>query len=210
LQDNSAANQRNAPNQISGELAFFSAPYLSSTPTSEAMRMHAPGVITNIKIGARMVEFHQMGGSEAEGYASIVGRRPQFHRAPLRSAFAQDLEDGDIVVSRRRAAVTPEYPRISPATLHANGKFTRASFEIYNIVLGAQNAALAALKPGLDLCRKSDKASQDLPPTTFHFPRKDLHGKSLGQYYIHGLGQPPRLQRPTTPAILPARFSLAW
>src|SRR5256885_12200856 len=30
--------------------------------------------------------------------------------------------------------------------------------EIYDIVLGAQNAALAALKPGMDLCRKGDKS----------------------------------------------------
>jgi len=35
-------------------------------------------------------------------------------------------------------------------TIPANGKYTARQREIYNIVLGAQNAALAALKPGMD------------------------------------------------------------
>jgi Xaa-Pro aminopeptidase len=60
--------------------------------------------------------------------------------------------------------------------------------EIYNIVLGAENAALAALKPGMDFCRKGDKSVDKISRDYINSHGKDLHGKSLGQYYIHGLG----------------------
>ena len=55
-------------------------------------------------------------------------------------------------------------------------------------MLGAQNAALAALKPGVDLCQKGDKSVNKLSHDYVNSHGKDLHGKPLGQYYIHGLG----------------------
>jgi Xaa-Pro aminopeptidase len=73
-------------------------------------------------------------------------------------------------------------------TLPANGKFTPRQREIYNIVLGAQNAAMAALKPGMDMCRKGDKSVDKISRDYINSHGHDLHGKSLGQYYIHGLG----------------------
>ena len=50
-------------------------------------------------------------------------------------------------------------------TLPANGKFTPRQREIYDIVLGAQNAAIAAVKPGAkSLCRRRqlDEHQQEL------------------------------------------------
>src|SRR5256885_3342840 len=60
--------------------------------------------------------------------------------------------------------------------------------EIYDIVLGAQNAALAALKPGMDFCIKGDKSVYKIAYNYINSHGKDLHDKPLGTYFIHGLG----------------------
>jgi len=73
-------------------------------------------------------------------------------------------------------------------TIPANGKFTARQREIYDVVLGAQNAALAALKPGMTLCKSGDKSVYKVSYDYINSHGKDLHGKKLGQYYIHGLG----------------------
>jgi Xaa-Pro aminopeptidase len=133
-----------------------------------------------------MVEVHAWGGSEAEGYTPIVGAGPNstvLHYDKL----ARKIEDGDIVVLDVGAQYSG-YSADITRTLPANGKFTPRQREIYNIVLGAQNAALAALKPGMDLCPKGDKSVYRISYDYINSHGKDLHGKSLGPYYIHGLG----------------------
>jgi len=60
--------------------------------------------------------------------------------------------------------------------------------EIYNIVLGAQNAVFAALKPGMNYCKSGDKSLYKISYDYINSHGKDRHGKRLGQYYIHGLG----------------------
>jgi Xaa-Pro aminopeptidase len=127
-----------------------------------------------------------MGGSEAEGYAPIVGAGPN-STALHYDRLSRKIEDDDIVVLDVGAQYSG-YSADITRTLPANGKFTPRQLEIYSIVLGAQNAALAALKPGMDLCRKSDKSVDKISRDYINSHGKDLHGKSLGQYYIHGLG----------------------
>jgi Xaa-Pro aminopeptidase len=169
-----------------GELAFLQrAIDLSLDAHLEAMRMMGPGLY-EYQLAAKMVEVHQMGGSEAEGYAPIVGAGPN-STALHYDRLSRKIEDGDIVVLDVGAQYSG-YSADITRTLPANGKFTTRQLEIYNIVLGAQNAALAALKPGMDLCRKSDKSVDKISRDYINSHGKDLHGKSLGQYYIHGLG----------------------
>lgn len=169
-----------------GELAFLKqAIELSLDSHLEAMRRMRPGAY-EYQIAARMEEVHQMGGSEAEGYAPIVGAGPN-STALHYDKLSRKIEDGDIVVldvGAQYSGYTADITR----TLPANGKFTPRQLEIYNIVLGAQNAAIAAIKPGMDLCRKSDKSLYKISYDYINSHGKDLHGKSLGQYYIHGLG----------------------
>jgi Xaa-Pro aminopeptidase len=181
-------SQINAMRQIKspGELAFLQrAIDLSLDAHLEAMRMMRPGLY-EYQVAAKMVEVHQMGGSEAEGYAPIVGAGPN-STALHYDRLSRKMEDGDIVVLDVGAQYSG-YSADITRTLPANGKFTTRQLEIYNIVLGAQNAALAGLKPGMDLCRKSDKSVDKISRDYINSHGKDLHGKSLGQYYIHGLG----------------------
>jgi Xaa-Pro aminopeptidase len=149
------------------------------------MKMMRPGLY-EYQVGAKMVEVHATGGSEAEGYAPIVGAGPNstvLHYDKL----SRKIEDGDIVVLDVGAQYSG-YSADITRTLPANGKFTPRQREIYEIVLGAQNAAMAALKPGMDLCRKGDKSVYRISYEYIDSHGKDMHGKSLGQYYIHGLG----------------------
>jgi Xaa-Pro aminopeptidase len=150
-----------------------------------AMRMMRPG-LHEYEIAAKMVEVHSMGGSEAEGYAPIVGAGPN-STALHYDKLARKIEDGDIVVLDVGAQFSG-YSADITRTLPANGKFTPRQREIYEIVLGAQNAALAAIKPGMDFCQKGSKSVYKVAYDYINSHGKDLHGKSLGQYFIHGLG----------------------
>ena len=169
-----------------GELAFLKkAIELSVDSHLAAMKMIRPGLY-EYQVAAGMVEVHAMGGSEAEGYAPIVGAGPNstvLHYDKL----ARKIEDGDIVVLDVGAQYSG-YSADITRTLPANGKFTQRQREIYDIVLGAQNAALAALKPGMTLCKSGDKSVYKISYEYINSHGKDRHGKKLGPYYIHGLG----------------------
>jgi Xaa-Pro aminopeptidase len=168
-----------------GEIAFLQkAIELSLDAQLEAMKMMRPGLY-EYQIAAKMVEVHAMGGSEAEGYAPIVGAGPN-SVALHYDKLSRKIEDGDIVVLDVGAQYSG-YSADITRTLPANGKFSARQREIYEIVLGAQNAAMATLKPGVDLCKKGHSAYK-VSYDYINSHGKDLHGKSLGPYYIHGLG----------------------
>jgi Xaa-Pro aminopeptidase len=169
-----------------GEVAFLTqAIELSLDAQLAAMRFMRPG-LHEYQVAAKMVEVHAMGGSEAEGYAPIVGAGPN-STALHYDKLARKIEDGDIVVLDVGAQYSG-YSADITRTLPANGKYTPRQREIYDIVLGAQNAALAAIKPGMDYCQRGPKSVYKISYDYINSHGKDLHGKSLGQYYIHGLG----------------------
>ena len=169
-----------------GEIVFLrQAIELSLDAQLAAMRMMRPGLY-EYQIGAKMVEVHALGGSEAEGYAPIVGAGPN-STALHYDRLSRKIEDGDIVVLDVGAQFSG-YSADITRTIPANGKFTARQLEIYNVVLGAQNAALAALKPGMDYCQKGSKSVHKISYDYINSHGKDRNGKSLGQYYIHGLG----------------------
>jgi Xaa-Pro aminopeptidase len=169
-----------------GELAFLKqAIELSVDSHLEAMKMMRPGLY-EYQIAAKMIEIHAWGGSEAEGYAPIVGAGPN-STALHYDKLSRKIEDGDVVVLDVGAQYSG-YSADVTRTLPANGKFTLRQREIYDIVLGAQDAALTALKPGMDFCNKSNKSVHKIAYNYINSHGKDLHGKSLGPYFIHGLG----------------------
>jgi Xaa-Pro aminopeptidase len=150
-----------------------------------AMKMMRPGLL-EYQIAAKMVEVHAAGGSEAEGYAPIVGAGTN-STALHYDRLDRKIADGDIVVLDVGAQYSG-YSADVTRTIPANGKFTARQREIYDVVLGAQNAVFAALKPGMDLCKSGDKSLYKISYDYINSHGKDLHGKKLGQYYIHGLG----------------------
>jgi Xaa-Pro aminopeptidase len=140
-----------------------------------AMRMMRPGLY-EYQIAARMKEVHEMEGCSREAYAPIVGAglySTVLHYDDLKN----EIKDGDLVV----IDVGGEYGGYAAditRTIPANGKYSARQREIYEIVLGAQNAALAAIKPGAMLYggpKSVHQAAYDYINTHGH----DLHGNMV-------------------------------
>lgn len=161
----------------------------------EAMRVMKPGVY-EYQVGARMEAVHKANGCEEEGYAPIVGagfNSTVLHYNDLRKR----IEDGDIVVLDVGASCAGYVADIT-RTLPANGKFTPRQREIYNIVLAAQNAAIAAVKPGMTMARPDASGGENslyrIAYDYINTHGKDLKGELLGKYFTHGLGHHVGLQ----------------
>jgi Xaa-Pro aminopeptidase len=190
-----------------GELALMQKAIDASIDAHfDAMRRMKPGLF-EYQVGARMKEIHEFEGCSREAYAPIVGTG--FDSTVLHySALDRQIQDGDIVV----LDVGGEYGGYAAditRTLPANGKYSARQREIYEIVLGAQNAAMAALKPGAAI----HGGAIDLNAIAREYINthgKDLHGDSLGKYYIHGLSHhlgldvhdPGSVTRPLEPGMV--------
>jgi len=150
----------------------------------EAMKMMRPGLY-EYQVAAKMVEIHAYAGCETEAYSPIVGAN--INSTVLHyNKLDRRIEDGDIVlldVAGQYSGYASDITR----TIPANGKFTPRQREIYEIVLDAQNAAMAAVRPGMTLGGKGDTSLQKIAMEYIDSHGKDKEGRSLGRYYIHGL-----------------------
>lgn len=126
-------------------------------------------------------------GCERPAYAPIVGAG--FNSTVLH--YSQDsgpIAAGDLVVIDA-AGEYSMYASDITRTLPASGKFTARQREIYEIVLGAQQAAIAAFQSGTShLQRQQANTLYDAAYNYINSHGKDLHGDALGKYFIHGLG----------------------
>jgi Xaa-Pro aminopeptidase len=126
-------------------------------------------------------------GCERPAYAPIVG-------SGINSTVLHYSEDsgtfksGDVVLIDA-AGEYSLYASDITRTMPVNGKFTPRQREIYDIVLGAQKAAIGAFQSGKSHLEKNQPDS--LYDAAFRYidtHGKDLRGDSLGKYFIHGLG----------------------
>jgi Xaa-Pro aminopeptidase len=149
-----------------------------------AMKMMRPGLY-EYQLAARMVEIHAEAGCETEAYSPIVGTG--FNSTVLHyNKLDRRIEDGDMALMDV-AGQYSGYASDITRTIPANGKFTPRQREIYEIVLGAQNAAMEALKPGMTLGGQGSTSLQKIAMDYIDSHGKDKEGRSLGRYYIHGL-----------------------
>lgn len=126
-------------------------------------------------------------GCERPAYAPIVG-------AGINSTvlhYSDDsatMKSGDVVVIDA-AGEYSMYAADITRTLPVSGHFTARQREIYDIVLGAQQAAVAAFQSGKS--RISRNGANSLYQVAYDYINthgRDLHGQQLGRYFIHGLG----------------------
>ena len=151
----------------------------------EAMKMLRPGLY-EYQVAARMAYVHAEGGCEREAYAPIVATG--FNSTVLHySALRNEIRDGDIVVLDAGGQYSG-YSADLTRSLPANGKFTPRQRELYEIVLSAQNAVLAALKPGMTLGRSGPNSLYRTAYDYINSHGKDKEGRLLGRYFIHDLG----------------------
>jgi Xaa-Pro aminopeptidase len=151
-----------------------------------AMKAMRPGLF-EYQIAALMQYKFQDGGCERPAYAPIVGSG--FYSTVLHySEDSHEIRDGDVVVMD----VAGEYAMYASditRTLPANGHFTARQREIYNVVLGAQQAAMQAVVAGKSMLTGHDEDSlYRIAYEYINTHGKDLHGEPLGKYFVHGLG----------------------
>src|ERR1700735_1735710 len=125
-------------------------------------------------------------GCERVAYAPIVGSG--YYSTVLHySEDSNIMKAGDVVVIDA-AGEYSMYAADITRTLPINGHFTARQREIYDIVLGAQQAAMAAFQSGkASLTRSGDNSLYQVAYNYINIHGKDLHGQPLGQYFIHGL-----------------------
>ena len=126
-------------------------------------------------------------GCERPAYAPIVGSG--IHSTVLHySDDSATMRSGDVVVIDA-AGEYSMYAADITRTLPVGGHFSARQREIYDIVLGAQQAAVAAFQSGKSsISRNGANSLYQVAYDYINTHGRDLHGQQLGQYFIHGLG----------------------
>jgi Xaa-Pro aminopeptidase len=153
------------------------------------MQAVKPGV-TERSVAGQMTAAWMENGCERASYAAIVGSG--INSTTLHyGENSRTIGDGDIVVVDA-ACEYSMYAADITRTVPANGNFTPRQREIYDVVLGAQQAAIDAFVSGKSTINDRDrKDPNSLDTVAYNYINthgKDLHGQPLGQYWLHGLG----------------------
>lgn len=155
----------------------------------EMMRVVKPGV-TERTVAGKMGAVWLERGCERPSYAPIVGSG--INSTILHySANSRTIENGDVVVVDA-ACEYSMYAADITRTVPASGHFTARQRDIYDIVLGAQQAAINAFVAGKSTINDRDRTDPNsLDTVAYNYINthgKDLHGQPLGRYWLHGLG----------------------
>jgi len=150
-----------------------------------ALQMIKPG-LNEHDVDARMQYEFMKHGCDRPAYAPIVGTGANGTVLHY-SADDAPIRKGDLVVmdvAGEYAMYASDITRTAPA----DGKFTDRQREIYNVVLGAQQAVMESFRAGKS--KLSGHGTDSLFQVAYNYINshgKDLHGQPLGQYFIHGV-----------------------
>ncbi len=150
-----------------------------------AMRAARPGMY-EYQIEAALEDGFRSNGADRVGYPSIVGSGPNTTTLHY-DVNRRKTENGDLVVVDA-AAEWGQYTADVTRTFPVNGKFTARQKAIYDLVLGAQQAAFDAVRPGITL-RELDGIARRY----MHDHSGTLCGERTcddREYFNHGLGHP--------------------
>ncbi len=138
-----------------------------------AMRTLAPGAGES-RVQQAIEQTYASHGGQGLAFGSIVGSGVNATVLHYRANSGPTAE-GDLVVIDSGAKFGGYCADIT-RTLPVNGRFTRQQRAIYDVVLMAQEAAIAACRPGASLW-EIDAAARSV-----------IEHADLGDYYIHGIG----------------------
>ena len=150
-----------------------------------AWRKIRPGIQEYQVSGVMIGKMLELGCSRA-AYAPIVGSGA---RALTLHYVANNgrLESGELVLMD----VGGEYSHYAAditRTVPVNGRFTARQKELYEIVLGAAQAAIAAVRPGMTLAGRGRNSLYEVALEYLDSHGKDKGGDSLGRYLRHSIG----------------------
>jgi Xaa-Pro aminopeptidase len=173
-----------------GEIELLKKAAAASIEAQRVMMTSARAGATERAIAGKMTAAWMADGCERPAYAPIVGSG--INSTILHySENTRTLDDGDILLVDA-ACEYSMYASDITRTVPVNGHFTPRQREIYDIVLGAQQAAIDAFVVGKSKINDRDRRDPDsLDNAAYSYINthgKDLHGQPLGQYWLHGLG----------------------
>jgi Xaa-Pro aminopeptidase len=146
-----------------------------------AMRVAVPGAWEYELEAAAEGTFRRL-GAERVGYPSIVGTGHNSTVLHYDESRAQ-LQAGDVIVMDM-AAEFGYYTADVTRTIPASGRFTPRQRAIYDLVLGAQQAALDSVRPGVTMAQLTQIARRHMRERS-----GDLCGaRTCDAFFIHGLG----------------------
>src|SRR5437763_6180141 len=159
---------------------------ISAAAHTAAMKVVKPN-LPEYQISALLQYEWEKRGCERAAHPSIVGSG---HNSTVLhySENTSTMKPGDVVVIDA-AAECSMYAADITRTLPVSGHFTARQREIYDIVLGAQQAAIDAFQSGKSLLSGDSEASLTrIAKDYIRAHGKDLHGEPLDRYFIHGIG----------------------
>lgn len=145
-----------------------------------AMRIMQPG-LKEYQIEATIEYTFRDLGADRVGFPSIVGSGPNSTTLHY-DANRRTIEDGDLVVMDVGAEYG-QYTADVTRTVPANGRFTPRQRAIYDLVLGAQQAALDAVRPGVTVIDLDGRARRYLREQGGDLCRP----ATCDRYFVHGL-----------------------
>ena len=132
--------------------------------------------LSEYQVAATMSETYFDQGCERHAYAPIVGSGP--NAAVLHYSLNRRRMDSGELVLMDVAAECSMYASDITRTVPVNGKFTPRQRELYDVVLGAQKAAIAAIKPGVMLGSSKNKIGlQKIAARLYRFTREGREGQ---------------------------------
>jgi len=170
-----------------GEVALMQKSVDASRAAHTAVMKTVKPNVTEYEIGALLQYEWGRRGCERAAYPPVVGSG---HNSTILhySENTATMKSGDVVVIDA-AAECSMYAADITRTLPVTGHFTARQKEVYDIVLGAQEAAAAAFQSGKSTLGGPPENSLDTVARNYiRAHGKDLHGQPLDQYFIHGLG----------------------
>ncbi len=137
------------------------------------------------QVAATMVEVYQDRGCERSAYAPIVGSGPNSVYLHY-SRNDRRMDRGELLLMDV-GAECGGYAADITRTIPVGGKFSPRQREIYDVVLGAQKAVIAAVKPGMTIGKTTPDSLYKIAYDYINSHGKDLHGEPLGKYFTHGI-----------------------
>jgi len=150
-----------------------------------AWQRAAPGLF-EYQIAASMGNVYFDQGCERHAYSPIIGSGPN----SVILHYAQNsrrMDQGEILLMDVGAECSGYVADVT-RTIPVNGKFSPRQREIYEVVLGAQKATIAQVKPGMTLARTTPNSLYKVAFEYINSHGKDMKGEPLGKYFIHGIG----------------------
>ena len=149
-----------------------------------AWKRAAPGLY-EYQVAASMTSVYFDRGCERSAYAPIVGAGPDSTILHY-SRNSRRMDRGELLLMDVGAECAG-YAADITRTIPVGARFSKRQKEIYDIVLGAQEAVIAAIKPGMYLTRPYPNNLTSIAYDYINSHGKDLHGEPLGKYFTHGV-----------------------